>query len=144
MARIATGSSAGRRGYDGLVHAGSGIAVAEGSADRPGVLPARASDHGTGYLLAAAVPRGLTECAEPDGRHVRLSLAGTASRLPHDLRPADVDDLDGYDPAPWLTGTDSPHGSLRHARSPMGYDGVPPAWGRPPGRWAADRAEWLA
>ncbi|CCH30945.1 CoA transferase [Actinosynnema sp. NPDC047251] len=141
-----TGPRAGRRGFDSLVQAGSGIAVVEGDDDRPGALPAQALDHGTGYLLAAAVLRGLAERAETGGRHVRLSLAGTASWLLHDLRQSDVDDSLSvpaqYDPAPFVTELDSPSGALRHARSPIGYDGVPTAWS-PPSRWGADRAEWL-
>ncbi|MYR04306.1 CoA transferase, partial [Streptomyces sp. SID6139] len=51
----AYGPWGGRRGFDSLVQAATGIAVTEGSAREPGALPAQALDHGTGYLLAAAV-----------------------------------------------------------------------------------------
>ncbi|MCZ9339719.1 CoA transferase, partial [Streptomyces sp. TRM76130] len=51
----------GRRGFDSLVQAATGIAELEGSPDSPGALPAQALDHGTGYLLAAGVLRALTE-----------------------------------------------------------------------------------
>lgn len=68
-----------RRGFDSLVQAATGIAVTEGSAERPGALPAQALDHGTGYLLAAAVLRALTEQSYDGGsRFVRLALARTA------------------------------------------------------------------
>ncbi|CAM5686591.1 hypothetical protein SHIRM173S_08916 [Streptomyces hirsutus] len=54
----------------------------EGSAGRPGALPAQALDHGTGYLLAAAVLRALAEQADEGGsRFVRLALARTAAWL---------------------------------------------------------------
>ncbi|MFE1288970.1 CoA transferase [Streptomyces sp. NPDC058751] len=72
----------GRRGFDSLVQVATGIAVTEGSAGRPGALPAQALDHGTGYLLAAAVLRALTERLERGhGRVVRLALARTAMWL---------------------------------------------------------------
>jgi crotonobetainyl-CoA:carnitine CoA-transferase CaiB-like acyl-CoA transferase len=47
-----------RRGFDSLVQAASGIASIKATADgHPGVPPAPTLDHGTGYLLAAAVLR---------------------------------------------------------------------------------------
>ncbi|NEB81777.1 hypothetical protein G3I40_42175, partial [Streptomyces sp. SID14478] len=56
-----------RRGFDSLVQAATGIAAVEGAPDAPGVLPAQALDHGTGYLIAAAVLRSLTEQAAQGG-----------------------------------------------------------------------------
>lgn len=71
-----------RRGFDSLVQVATGIAAVEGSAERPGALPAQALDHGTGYLLAAAVLRALTEQSYDGGsRFVRLALARTAAWL---------------------------------------------------------------
>lgn len=125
-----TGPWAGRRGFDSLVQAGVGIAAVEagdgagalGRAGRPGVLPAQALDHGTGYLIAAGVLRALTDqrTGRPGGRHLRYSLAGTASWLQHGIMPAPpLNDLP-YEPERWLAETDSPYGRLRHAlpRSP--------------------------
>ncbi|MFC7013804.1 CoA transferase, partial [Streptomyces viridiviolaceus] len=78
----AYGPWGGRRGFDSLVQVATGIAALEGSAQRPGALPAQALDHGTGYLLAAAVLRALTEQSQEGGsRCVRLSLARTATWL---------------------------------------------------------------
>ncbi|WP_406370717.1 CoA transferase [Streptomyces sp. NBC_00647] len=81
----------GRRGFDSLVQVATGIAVTEGSPERPGALPAQALDHGTGYLLAAAVLRALTERAE-DGRGslVRLALARTAAWLTDGIERGDA------------------------------------------------------
>ncbi|WP_371478562.1 CoA transferase [Kitasatospora sp. NBC_00315] len=142
------GPWAGRRGFDSLVQAGRGIAVVEAGPDgRPGVLPAQALDHGTGYLLAAAVQRALTDRAQDGcGRRLRLSLAGTADWLLHGLRPAAADPHDPADvpdPAPRLAESDSPLGRLRHAVSPVGYDGAPAGWARPPGHWGTDAPVWL-
>ncbi|MEU9603515.1 CoA transferase [Streptomyces sp. NPDC048057] len=140
------GPWAGRRGFDSLVQAASGIAAVEADADgHPGVLPAQALDHGTGYLLAAAVLRALTERhANGGGRLVRLSLAGTASWLLSGLDAAqpDVPSTTAPDPGPWLTETVSPYGTLRHAVTPVHYDGAPRTWRRPPTRWGTDRPVW--
>ncbi|MFJ8666078.1 CoA transferase [Streptomyces sp. NPDC093600] len=124
-----------RRGFDSLVQVATGIAVTEGSADRPGALPAQALDHGSGYLLAAAVLRSLTEQDREGGtRLVRLALAQTG----HWLTTA----LPRYEPERYLTETDSPLGRLRHALSPVSYDGGPAGWSRPPGVAGADAPVW--
>ncbi|MGW6121303.1 CoA transferase [Nocardia sp. NPDC055165] len=71
-----------RRGFDSIVQAVSGISLLEGAPDRPGALPAQALDHGSGYLLAAAVMDALLARADDGfGRNVRVSLARTASWL---------------------------------------------------------------
>ncbi|QFZ24193.1 carnitine dehydratase [Saccharothrix syringae] len=120
---------AGRRGFDSLVQAGTGIAAVEGGPDRPGALPAQALDHGTGYLLAAAVLRALGE----GGGHVELSLAATASWLLHEVHRTPA--AGGYDPGRWLSET----GAL----PPVRYDGAPATWGRAATPWGGDEPEWL-
>ncbi|MFH8241010.1 CoA transferase [Streptomyces sp. NPDC018321] len=140
-----SGPWAGRRGFDSLVQAGTGIAAIEATADgRPGVLPAQALDHGTGYLLAAAVLRALSDRqATGGGCHLRLSLAGTASWLLHDIRPTPARGEAGtYDPGSWLAETESPYGRLRHALPPVHYDGAPTNWDHAPTQWGTDRPNW--
>ncbi|WDF37089.1 CoA transferase [Streptomyces sp. T12] len=133
----------GRRGFDSLVQAATGIAAIEGSAERPGALPAQALDHGTGYLLAAAVLRALTERAEQGyGRCVRLSLARTAAWLTHRIEPGPAGSLAYDGPDAWLTERDSALGRLRYALSPVSFAGGPVDWARPPGVWGADPARW--
>ncbi|MET9930141.1 MULTISPECIES: CoA transferase [unclassified Streptomyces] len=125
----------GRRGFDSLVQAATGIAVVEGSAEEPGVLPAQALDHATGYLLAAAVLRSLTEQDRDGGtRLVRLALAQTGHWLTHAL-PA-------YEPGRHLAESEGPLGRLRHALSPVAYEGGPAGWSRPPGLPGADAPVW--
>ncbi|MFH8407493.1 CoA transferase [Streptomyces sp. NPDC018019] len=137
----------GRRGFDSLVQAATGIAVTEAATDgTPGALPAQALDHGTGYLLAAAVLRALTEQSRTGGtRLATLALARTAGWLvngpaepPSAARPT----APPYDPAPYLTETPSPLGHLRHALPPVTFDGGPANWHRPPGRLGADAPVW--
>ncbi|MEV8036314.1 CoA transferase [Streptomyces sp. NPDC086182] len=138
------GPWSGRRGFDSLVQVATGIAAIEGAAERPGALPAQALDHGTGYLLAAAVLRSLTEQTRQGGtRLVRLALAQTAAWLVDGLARRDEEPADAsYEPAAWLAETDSDLGRLRYARSPVSFAGGPADWARPPGPWGTDPAEW--
>ncbi|MEU8873059.1 CoA transferase [Streptomyces javensis] len=141
-----SGPWAGRRGFDSLVQAATGIAAIEAKGDGdgpPGALPAQALDHGTGYLLAAAVLRALTERHDAGGgRHLRLSLAGTASWLTHGVAAAQVGGP-AHDPAPWLAETASDLGTLHHARAPIATPAGPLDWARPSGRLGADTPRWL-
>ncbi|MFF9487625.1 CoA transferase [Streptomyces sp. NPDC014676] len=132
-----------RRGFDSLVQVATGIAAVEGSSEgRPGVLPAQALDHGTGYLLAAGVLRALSEQVEGGGsRVVRVALARTAGWLLEGPRSggASVD----VPVAQWLAERDGPLGRLRYALSPVVFEGGPRDWARAPGRWGADSARWV-
>ncbi|GGV47504.1 CoA transferase [Streptomyces spectabilis] len=153
----ARGPWAHRRGFDSLVQVATGIAALEGSPEGPGALPAQALDHGTGYLLAAAVLRALTEQGT-DGaggtRVARLALARTAgwltaagdtdgalARATGD-GPTTLEPTDAYDPADRLAHTDGPLGRLRHALPPVTFTGGPVNWARPPGPWGADAPVW--
>ncbi|MFE2049133.1 CoA transferase [Streptomyces sp. NPDC059459] len=146
----ADGPWAGRRGFDSLVQAATGIAVIEGAAGRPGALPAQALDHGTGYLLAAGVLRALTEQSyEGGGRYVGVALARTAAWLTGGPRPDGEDGTGntarqaaGSGPEPWLAERDSRLGRLRYALPPVSFTGGPTDWARPPGPWGADSAGW--
>ncbi|WP_078077667.1 CoA transferase [Streptomyces niveus] len=140
-----------RRGFDSLVQAAKGISLIERGPDgRPGALPAQALDHSTGYLLAAAILRALTERRDDGaGRQLRLSLAGTASWLMRGIRPepasdrAEGDLTEAYDAEAWMAGTPSPYGELRYVRSPVNYEGGPDDWAGPPSMWGTDPARWL-
>ena len=102
------GPWAGRRGFDSLVQAACGIAVAEGAPDAPGALPAQALDHITGYLVAAGALLGLDRQRRDGGSHlVRLSLIGTASWLQDLPRSASLD-IEEIDPTPVPAGTRRP------------------------------------
>nr|WP_030897688.1 CoA transferase [Streptomyces sp. NRRL F-5126] len=140
----AVGPWAGRRGFDSLVQAASGIAATEAADDgSPGALPAQALDHGTGYLLAAAVLRSLTaRHATGAGSHVRLSLAGTARWLQHGI---ETDPLPGppYAPDQYVTERPSPELAVRHALPPVHYEGAPADWRHLATPWGSDTANWL-
>ncbi|RSM97869.1 hypothetical protein DMH25_30220 [Streptomyces sp. WAC 01325] len=132
-----------RRGFDSLVQVATGIAATEGSAEQPGALPAQALDHGTGYLLAAAVLRALTERADQGyGRCVRLALARTARWLTDGIEPGPRGDVAYETPDAWLGERDSALGRLRYALSPVSFEDGPRDWARGPGVWGADPARW--
>ncbi|MFJ1707477.1 CoA transferase [Kitasatospora sp. NPDC088346] len=139
-----TGPWADRRGFDSLVQAGRGIAALESGPDgTPGVLPAQALDHGTGYLLAAGVLRALTHRQLHGlGSRLRFSLAGTADWLLGLPRPGADEPGGGGRGRPRLAETPSPYGLLRHALPPIGYAGAPVTWTRGPSRWGTDRPSW--
>lgn len=139
----AYGPWGGRRGFDSLVQAATGIAGTEGSADRPGALPAQALDHGTGYLLAAGVLRALTEQSYDGGsRFVRLALARTARWLTTELEPEPEAGEADAEPAAWLAETDSALGRLRYARPPLSFTGGPVDWALRPVPWGSEPARW--
>nr|WP_243232669.1 CoA transferase [Microbacterium sp. CIAB417] len=73
----------GRRGFDSLVQAESGIAMVESpDGEHPGALPAQALDHSAGYLLAAGILRALEEQRATGGTMlVRTSLRRVAAEL---------------------------------------------------------------
>ncbi|MFH8449669.1 CoA transferase [Streptomyces fungicidicus] len=142
----AYGPWGGRRGFDSLVQVATGIAATEGSvAGRPGVLPAQALDHGTGYLLAAGVLRAVGEQVEVGGsRVVRVALARTAGWLLAGASRGDgVSSSGDVAVGQWLAERESALGRLRYALSPVVFEGGPRDWGRGPGGWGADPARWV-
>jgi hypothetical protein len=132
-----SGPWASRRGFDSLVQMSSGIAH-PGHDGHPKPLPAQALDHGTGYLVAAAVCRALTDGCSG----ARLSLARTARLLvelgtdgdPEAPRLSDTDAL--------LETSDTAWGPVRQVPCPARIDGYEVRWretagplGRHPPRW---------
>jgi crotonobetainyl-CoA:carnitine CoA-transferase CaiB-like acyl-CoA transferase len=130
------GPWAGRRGFDSLVQAATGIALWEGTVDRPGALPAQALDHGTGYLLAAAVLRALAgQFTAGGGRAAELALARTGKWLA-DLPPREQ--VAGREPEPVLAQL----AGLTVARPAFTLPGGVETWLAPPAIWGTDRPSW--
>ncbi|MCF2527633.1 CoA transferase [Yinghuangia soli] len=140
------GPWAGRRGFDSVVQCPTGIAEVEADGDpRPGVLPAQALDHGTGYLLAAGVLRALAARQE-DGRgsHVEAALAQTAAWL---MRHHDPEEHLPTFPrrvaaAPHLGFMVGQQGELAYALPPFRIKGGPEDWSAPPEPWGTGTAAW--
>ncbi len=137
------GPWAGRRGFDSIVQAVTGIALAEGG-DAPGALPAQALDHATGHLLAAAVIGALAAQRATGGSHdVRVSLARTAHALltsPDAITPPDAVAL----PVRERMLSGAAIRALRYAPPALAFAGAPEDYadvGRP---WGADPPAWPA
>lgn len=138
----AEGPWAGRRGFDSVVQAATGIAVREaedgGRGGMPGALPAQALDHASGYFLAAGILDALAlRSRDGRGRDVAVSLARTAGWLlarPSQPRlPAAP-----VDPAALVTHSQGGH-RVTTARPAVSDADDYPYPARP---WGRDRAEW--
>lgn len=133
----------GRRGFDSLVQAESGIALAEGAHGEPGALPAQALDHSAGYLLAAAAMdllarrdrEGGSWLAETSLRRIAAELAG----LPRRIEP--LADIRRADPEPHLQDFDVAGVPVRTAGPAVLYPGGPIAFA-PPRPWGGDDPQW--
>ena len=128
-----------RRGFDSLVQMSTGIAH-PGHDGRPTPLPAQALDHSTGYLIAAAVCRALT-----DGRaSALLSLARTARLLAElgadgDRDAPELGDIDGL-----LERSDTAWGPVRHVPPcPGRIEGYEVRWREPAGPLGRHAPRWI-
>jgi hypothetical protein len=141
-----TGPWRSRRGFDSLVQMSCGIAEAGmrlQDRDRPTPLPVQALDHATGYLLAAAVLRGLARRLDTGaGCVARTSLARVAALLMSrpaaaaaPLAPESADDLaDAIEATAW--------GPARRLKPPLIVEGAPFAFDRPAGPLGASPPAW--
>ena len=139
-----TGPWAARRGFDSLVQMSCGIADAGmewAGRTEPVPLPVQALDHATGYLMAAAVLRGLIAGVRGDGvRTARLSLARTGALLSshrtdaptamgHEVGPSDF--MEHVEQTPW--------GDSYRLRPPLSIDGTTVRWELPAGELGSSR-----
>jgi crotonobetainyl-CoA:carnitine CoA-transferase CaiB-like acyl-CoA transferase len=139
-----TGPWAQRRGFDSLVQAACGIARACSEQQEPGALPVQALDHASGYLIAAAALRGLTERAL-SGRagHARLALARTAAWVMSRSTPvAPTSPAEQVDPEDYRLTVSSPRGPLRCLAPPGSLDGKALAWPRGVSAPGSDPPRW--
>ena len=137
----------GRRGFDSLVQMSCGIADAgmrRFEKSRPFPLPVQALDQATGYLLAAAVIRGITTRLESGAATTaRTSLV----RVAHALTAMPAADT-GEEPAPdgpadlsdEAEGTE--WGPARRLRAPLTIDGTPMRWTLAPSALGSSEPEW--
>jgi crotonobetainyl-CoA:carnitine CoA-transferase CaiB-like acyl-CoA transferase len=141
----------GRRGFDSIVQAVSGIAQAHGDADKPKLLPVSAIDYVSGYLMAFGVCVALAR-----GRHeggswlVRVALARVGKwivdrgvlpdsawrGLPADLPEAEL--------APWLGEMRAPAGRIRYLKPALELSETPAFWSRPPVKLGYHPPVWIS
>jgi crotonobetainyl-CoA:carnitine CoA-transferase CaiB-like acyl-CoA transferase len=115
-----------RPGWEQMAQTVSGMAVGQGGADHPALVPAAACDYTTGYLAALGTMAALCRRADEGGSyHVRVSLCQTATwftqavhaaSLPpptptHNAPPTPTSfgDIESY-----MTSTPTAYGRLRH------------------------------
>lgn len=145
-----TGPWAGRRGFDSLIQMSTGIADAGMrilGRDRPTPLPGQAIDHATGYLMATAAIRGLTERLRAgQGSEARASLARTATLLvsgggqPADVAPLAPEQAEDLAPAIEWSGW----GPARRLRPPVAIEDIAMAWDLPAPQLGSSPAAWAA
>ncbi|MDB5448191.1 MAG: hypothetical protein JWQ97_3508 [Phenylobacterium sp.] len=148
----AEGPWASRGAFDAVGQAATGLAIAEGSQDKPlsqqNVL---LNDYVGGYLAAAGITAALARRATEGGSyHVQVSLARTSmwvqeiGRLPEALWPQ-------REPgAPWtppvrdqdLMETECAFGLLRHARPMVDYSVTRARWEHGPTPLGSSRLAW--
>ncbi|MBX6319165.1 CoA transferase [Pigmentiphaga sp.] len=136
-----------RRGFDSLVQMSCGIADAgmrQLGQSKPTPLPVQALDHATGYMMAAAVVRGLVDRVRSGtGGEARASLARTAALLVQRTQPDDADAL-----APetredcTMPSETTAWGRARRVKVPLEIAGADMAWCIPAGPLGASPAAW--
>ncbi len=117
-----------RPGWEQMAQTVSGLALGQGGADRPALLPAAACDYTTGYLAALGTMAALWRRAREGGSyHVRASLCQTAGWL-RGLDGA-VGETTGFgDIDSYLTTSDTPFGRLRHLAPVVRLSETSPRW----------------
>ncbi|MEM8812992.1 MAG: CoA transferase [Pseudomonadota bacterium] len=142
-----TGPWSQRRGFDSLVQMSSGVAEAgmrHYGTDKPKPLPVQALDHATGYLMAAAVLRGLAERRKSSrSLTARTSLARTAALLVSAASGSDSGSLKeaeerDFSPVEELTAW----GPALRLRPPAVVEGCPMVWDIPSCALGSSEAEW--
>ena len=136
-----------RRGFDSLVQMSCGIADAgmrAAGAQRPRPLPVQALDHATGYIIAAAVLRGLSVRLESGvATRARLSLAGSAQLL---LEHASCAAQPAHAPlteSDWLARPETtPWGMARRLRAPWRITGTLTRWDIPAAALGSSLPRW--
>ena len=137
-----------RRGFDSLVQMSAGIADAGMRVwreDQPTPLPVQALDHATGYVMAAAVLRGLAQRVNRGhGFEARTSLAHAARVLVNGPRAEHTAPFDPPGEDEWSDGIESTDfGPARRLKAPVTIEGAPMRWDRPAAKLGTSAPAWL-
>lgn len=137
------GPWAGRRGFDSIVQAATGIAHVYGAGSgpefKPGALPVQALDYATGLGMAAAAVGLLAARRRGLSGSAHLSLARTAAEL---LRLPASDKAESVELEPPLRRTASEYGELVFVPPPLVVDGRQVEYPHPPRRYGSAGLEW--
>ncbi|WP_256369755.1 CoA transferase [Tropicimonas sp. IMCC6043] len=134
----------GRRGWEGLAQAATGVTVPGTDGRPPRLAPCSCCDYLTGYLAARGVMEALLRRSREGGSwHVRASLCQTGMWLtrlgtvPEHMAPAEPDLFEDL-----LVESRTPFGRLRHLPPVTDMDITPPRRRRPPPLPGADPPAW--
>ena len=144
-----TGPWAGRRGFDSVVQAASGISDEMGAGGPPRSLPANPLDYTTGYLAAFGALVALGRRAREGGSyHVQVSLGRTGAYL-FDLPRTDLPtayarraEFAAERETELMISRDTPFGRLDYLAPAARYSETPAAWTRPSVPADYDEAVW--
>lgn len=135
-----------RRGFDSLVQMSTGIADAgmrANGTDKPVPLPVQALDHATGYLMAAAAVRGLTQrWATGEGCQVQASLARTAKALMEGESGAQLPLAPADSSAFALDIEQTAWGPAQRLKPAAQVEGAPTRWDLPGRALGSEPAKW--
>lgn len=140
-----SGPWAGRRGFDSIVQAATGIAelTSPDGGATPGTLPVQALDHGTGYLIAAAALRALVlREREQRASHATVALARTAMWLLRHGEGVPRTAPPPPDPEPYLQALPSPLGEVTVVRPPGTLGGRALGWAAGPPEPGSSTPYW--
>lgn len=144
-----TGPWRGRRGFDSIVQAVSGIAHASGKDGKPRLLPVSAIDYVSGYLMAFGAMAALARRAREGGSWlVRVSLARVGrwildrGELQPDAYRSLPADLPADERARLMGEMDAPDGRIGFLRPVVRLSETPPHWTRPPVPLGYHGASW--
>lgn len=144
-----TGPWRDRRGFDTIVQAVSGMALASSDGTKPKYLPVSAIDYVSGYLMALGTMAALARRAAEGGSWlVRVSLARTG-RWITDQGEVDAgalrdvpEELAEEEIARMTMETESPLGRIRHLKPVAVLSQTRAHWTRPPVPLGHDRLAW--
>lgn len=135
----ARGPWAGRRGFDSIVQAVTGIAAVTGGDGRPGALPAQALDHSAGYLLTAGICRALRDRRTTGGTHrIGVALAVLARELLRTTGTA----AEGPTVGPTLQTGATAAGVITCAAPPLTGPRLPEQYPALASPWGSDEPRW--
>lgn len=139
------GPWASRRGFDSIVQAVSGIALAESlDGTTPRALPAQALDHSAGHLLTGGIARALTRRShEGGGWQVDVVLARLAQALLKTRVPSDGGDATDDLTTETVQEASTPAGVVRLAAPPLTLIGAPSAYPALAAPWGSDPPHWV-
>ncbi len=139
----------GRRGFDTVVQAVSGMAVIEGGTEKPRFMPVSAIDYVSGYLMAFGAMVALHRRASEGGSWlVTVSLARIGQWITERglLSAAEIEglpaDLTTEEIAALSTESRSPAGRLTHLGPVLRMSETQPRWARPAVPLGHDPAAW--